>query len=961
MKKNKIRHILLIQVLLLSTLTFVINTAPIILISTQNNNQGTSTTIEGEIPHTSGYKIEWEDNGVLICDEGGPGVPQKEIEICSDGDGGAIIVWMDMRAGGSNQQIYAQRIASNGTIMWDDGGIAICNIEFGGGYQQWAPAICSDGRGGAYIAWHGDRIGSNGFDIYVQRVDSDGNTQFTPNGTVICGAIGNQKFPDLCRDKDNNAIIAWQDERSGDLDVYIQVVSYYEDIKFLNGLAICNATGDQEAIKVCGDQNKHASIAWIDSRHAGYSLYAQLIEIDGFGTFEIEWNANGTSVCNSTMTNPGYDGPYLDIDNIAICEDRDDGAFIVWVDNRTESYSDYDIYAQRIAENGTVMWIANGSAINNELDTQHRVQICRDENAGAIITWMDGWGSIYGQRVNEIGTPLWTINGTEICDQEGDIWGQQICSDGEGGAFLSWSGEVEGTIITDIFVQKLTSDGSLEWTKSGINIVDADYDQKGLRMCYDGNGGIILAWKDERTDPDGDVYAQKVINVPSAPTAGGGGGGDGGGAGAEDNIIPLVILGAIVGLASIVMVVSYSVRKKKKARELLPFQKALEVSRGFEVAGDTFRFFVRIENTLDLAITNVSVKIIPPHTLKLDKKSPSREFLIGDVRSGKFGTAIFYLFCIACADTEINAEIDYKDPEGSLQIEKMHPFPIMSCKFVKPRKISMEEFEEEYQAKEKKTIEIRLRADISDEEAMKMLRDRLTMSTVASSSNSLAMSGRARDGSDILLKSVIKEIEGVKTAVASVVSSNQYVTMGVLSDIMETFSEFRQEAISKFEVLEKGHEEIKETVIREARKILENQIAEYELLEARNLELQEGIQKLSGKVEELELTGDFSQANEIKQQIESLNLEFRRTSQQLEAKMDEAIENVDKIFAELGKLEDIELYLKKHLDTDWERLQTSWAELKEGTINRKQFIAKGLGVVGKRFLKVAFNLAGMFI
>jgi len=223
----------------------------------------------------------------------------------------------------------------------------------------------------------------------------------------------------------------------------------------------------------------------------------------------------------------------------------------------------------------------------------------------------------------------------------------------------------------------------------------------------------------------------------------------------------------------------------------------IKITRGFEVAGDTFRFFVRVENVLNLAITNVSVKIMPPQTLKLDKKSPSNTYNIGDLKPRKFGTATFYLYCDACADTEINANIDYKDPKGNFQVEKMPPFPIMSCKFVSPREISSKEFKKKYEVESKKTVEIKLREGISDEKAMQMIKERMTMSTVSATPNSLEMSGATRDGSDVLLKSTIQEIAGVKTALTTVASPNQYVTMGVLSDVMETFMEFKEETTDK--------------------------------------------------------------------------------------------------------------------------------------------------------------------
>ncbi len=54
------------------------------------------------------------------------------------------------------------------------------------------PTIVSDGSGGAIITWGDQRSGS--YDIYAQRVDADGNVQWTTNnGVPICTASGKQR------------------------------------------------------------------------------------------------------------------------------------------------------------------------------------------------------------------------------------------------------------------------------------------------------------------------------------------------------------------------------------------------------------------------------------------------------------------------------------------------------------------------------------------------------------------------------------------------------------------------------------------------------------------------------------------------------------------------------------------------------------------------------------------------
>lgn len=59
---------------------------------------------------------------------------------------------------------------------------------------------------------------------------------------------------------------------------------------------------------------------------------------------------------------------------------------------------------------------------------------------------------------------------------------------------------------------------------------------------------------------------------------------------------------------------------------------------------------------------------------------------------------------------------------------------------------------------------------------------------------------------------------------------------------------------------------------------------------------------------------------------------------------------IEDLFDELGRLEDIEAYLKDHLASDWEKLKYAWQDYKAGEIDRTQLIWQGIKVIGKRFI-----------
>ncbi len=67
--------------------------------------------------------------------------------------------------------LYAQRIAGDGSPQWTPDGIVISSAT---DYQAF-PVVISDGAGGAIIAWRDGRNTASFWDIYVQQVNTDGN------------------------------------------------------------------------------------------------------------------------------------------------------------------------------------------------------------------------------------------------------------------------------------------------------------------------------------------------------------------------------------------------------------------------------------------------------------------------------------------------------------------------------------------------------------------------------------------------------------------------------------------------------------------------------------------------------------------------------------------------------------------------------------------------------------------
>jgi hypothetical protein len=141
-----------------------------VVITWHDDIYGTNSDIYVQKVDSSGFN-QWTANGVAICTaEADKGTNDYKYEtIVSDGSGGAIISWWDKRSS-STPDIYAQRINSSGQIQWATNGVPVCTASYG----QWTPAMLTDRDGGAFIIWMDYRNNPSVYDIYMQRIFSDG-------------------------------------------------------------------------------------------------------------------------------------------------------------------------------------------------------------------------------------------------------------------------------------------------------------------------------------------------------------------------------------------------------------------------------------------------------------------------------------------------------------------------------------------------------------------------------------------------------------------------------------------------------------------------------------------------------------------------------------------------------------------------------------------------------------------
>lgn len=230
--------------------------------------------------------IRWTANGELMCVAAND---RLEPTIVSDGAGGAVVAWEDRRAF-PDYDIYAQRVDASGVVQWAPGGVPVCTEPA----QQRYPRIASDGAGGAIITWWDLRGGDH--DVYAQRVDAGGNIRWTSNGVVINDAAYDQTDPRIVADEAGGAIIAWRDQRNGSPDLFAQRVDSLGALLWATvGEPLCSAAGSVYKPSMVPDGSGGAVVVWYDDRSGSDDdIYAQLVDADG----NASWAVDGVAVCS---------------------------------------------------------------------------------------------------------------------------------------------------------------------------------------------------------------------------------------------------------------------------------------------------------------------------------------------------------------------------------------------------------------------------------------------------------------------------------------------------------------------------------------------------------------------------------------------------------------------------------------------------------------------------------------
>jgi hypothetical protein len=222
---------------------------------------------------------------------------QEDASVAMNSNGDFVVAWSSFGQDGNSWGIYAKCYNSNGNPKGTEFQVNTHTEDI-----QWKPSVAIDSDGDFVIAWVSNGEDSEGYDIYAQRYDRNGN----PMGSefqVNTYTTNDQKWPSAAMDSNGNFVIAWDSfgQDGSDEGVYAQ---QYDSVGIPLGSEFkvnTYTTDGQDLPSIAMDADGNFVIAWqtLYQDGSGFGIYAQ--RYDNIIPFEI-FNIQVLDITDSATT-----------------------------------------------------------------------------------------------------------------------------------------------------------------------------------------------------------------------------------------------------------------------------------------------------------------------------------------------------------------------------------------------------------------------------------------------------------------------------------------------------------------------------------------------------------------------------------------------------------------------------------------------------------------------------------
>ena len=416
---------------------------------------------------------------------------QVQPKLVRTDDGGAYASWFDNSSGGYD--VYLQRLDADGNELWAHDGVLIADRSFSS-TQDYGLGV--DTSGNALLIFRDDRSGST--QITASKIAPDGTLLWGTSGIQL--SSGNAFFasPRIAGSGDGDSVAGW----TRDSDTRLQKLDPSGSPRWGAGITLSDdSEGNFGLSDIKASDGSNVIVSWVrqdqnifDPRH----IWAQKFSAAGASL----WPASHVRV---------FDGGSIQLGNFpTFITDGGGGAVFSWY-----STSPLQCHVQRVLASGVEAFTHNGVTVSTDLS---RARVSPDASSNPatediFVFWTEmnsgqsQWG-VYGQKVASDGTRQWSSTGKVLRAVAGNFISQVSAEPSAGGATVFYVEELAFGNET-LQVTRVNTNGTAVWSPATISASTAVSAKSSLETEKSSEGVLLFVWSDDRAG-DRDIYGQNI-------------------------------------------------------------------------------------------------------------------------------------------------------------------------------------------------------------------------------------------------------------------------------------------------------------------------------------------------------------------------------------------------------------------------------------------------------------------
>lgn len=421
-------------------------------------------------------------------------------------NGKTFISWFDMFNG--MYQLKMQLLDSNGVEVWAPGGIVISNHPQNSALFRYD--LASDKEGNAIVAFQDERTGD--MQVVAYKIDQNGAFVWGANGIVLTDSLATTGMaPAIGITNSNDVIIAWNAQGTSSKWVSFRRLSGSGTSVWpaLHRITSANKKYSRPSMIASGSEDIIMQYVEESGNFPGVTstLFAQRYDLQG----NTVWAA---PVQISTKTISFFFFPKIQ-------SDGSDGFYLPFTTSNPMSAMMNDVYVQHVDANG-VLWSPVGTEAADSLTQKTSAGgVYANGNFYALIQMMDGNQSqsgVYLQKFDNQGNPLLGNNGISVMPVSSDYYLPYSVNAVSDGLIMVY--KQGGFANESLYAVKTDFNGLPTWL-SPVPMCTNTANKDDLYSLNISNFQIVSVWMDERNDQG--IYAQNMdlYGNPGIPTAAG--------------------------------------------------------------------------------------------------------------------------------------------------------------------------------------------------------------------------------------------------------------------------------------------------------------------------------------------------------------------------------------------------------------------------------------------------------